>query len=365
MLLLLSHDHRGILISQTENREPAMLNPHLLAAVTLSVACLAIQSDASAQSCTAMRKINVGVSSAPPNVVHTSPYVAKELGYFAKRCIDANIVQFEGGQSPAATAAVAQGSAIGATSDVAIGRGMKVQQIWGLAPRMPQAYMVSPEVKKAADLKGKRLSATGGGVGGFNWRMGREVLKSGGLTVDDAQFVSSAMAGRLPGLVAGQVDGVALHPEDVFLAKQQKPTLNLLVQLSDLLPHYMFNAYGASIDWIAKDRALLRDTIAAMIEANRTIYRDKAKVVPAIMKATQKPKEAVEYAIDVETKNCVWSVNEGFDSMRTQWTIDNSIANGDIEKGKAPTPEQVVNMKLATEAVEAAGGRVTIGNCKE
>src|SRR5262245_50949055 len=123
---------------------------------------------AAAQTCTTMRKVNVGVSSAPPNVVHTTPFVAKELGLFAKRCIDANILQFEGGQSPTATAAVAQGSALGAASDVAIGNGMRVQQIWGLAPRMPQAYMVAPDVKKAADLKGKRLSATGGGVGGFN-----------------------------------------------------------------------------------------------------------------------------------------------------------------------------------------------------
>ena len=49
----------------------------------------------------------------------------------------------------------------------------------------------------------------------------------------------------------------------------------------------MFNAYGASLDWIARDRALLRDTVAAMIEANRTIYRDKDKVVPIIVKATE------------------------------------------------------------------------------
>ena len=81
-----------------------------------------------------MRKINVGVSVAPPNVVHTSPYVAKELGFFAKRCIDANIIQFEGGQSATSAAAAAQGSAIVSVSDVAIGRGMKVQQFWGLAP---------------------------------------------------------------------------------------------------------------------------------------------------------------------------------------------------------------------------------------
>ncbi len=323
--------------------------------------------DASAQTpaCPTMRKINVGVSVAPPNVVHSSPYVAKELGFFAKRCIDANIIQFEGGQSATANAAAVQGSAIISVSDVAVGRGLKVQQFWGLAPRMPQAYMVSPDIKKAADLKGKRLSATGGGVGGFNWRMGREVLKTAGLTVDDAQFIPSATAGRLPGLIAGQVDAVALHPEDVYLAKKAKPSLNLLVQLVDLLPNYMFNAYGASTDWIARDRALLRDTAAAMIEANRAMFRDKAKVVPIIEKATNKPKDAVEYSIDVLTKNCVWSVNGGLDPQRTAWSIDNSANNGDIEKDKKPSAEQVANFALAKEAVEAAGGPVTIGNCKD
>jgi ABC-type nitrate/sulfonate/bicarbonate transport system substrate-binding protein len=338
------------------------LTAFMLAAAALAVASTA----ASAQpNCPAMRKINVGVSVAPPNVVHTSPYVAKALGYFEKRCIDANIIQFEGGQSQTANVAAAQGTAIISVSDVSIGRGLKVQQIWGLAPRMPQAYMVPGDVKTAADLKGKRLSATGGGVGGFNWRMGREVLKSAKLDVGDAQFIPSPTAGRLPGLVAGQIDGVALHPEDVFLATKQKDTLHPLVQLVDLLPNYMFNAYGASLDWIAKDRALLRDTVAAMIEANRTIYRDKGKVVPIIMDATKKPKDAVEFAIEIETKHCVWSVNTGFDPQRTQWSIDNSVANGDIAADKKPTVEQVANIKLAEEAVELAGGKVKIGNCTE
>jgi NitT/TauT family transport system substrate-binding protein len=318
-----------------------------------------------AQSCPTMRKINIGVSVAPPNVVHTSPYVAKELGFFAKRCIEPTIVQFEGGQSATSAAAAAQGSAIVSVSDVAIGRGLKVQQFWGLAPRMPQAYMVSPGIKTAADLKGKKLSATGGGVGGFNWRMGREVLKSAGLTVDDAQFIPAATAGRLPGLIAGQIDGVALHPEDVYLARKQKPTLNVLVQLADLMPNYMFNAYGASLDWLGRDRALLRDTAAAMIEANRTMFRDKAKVVPIIEKATDKPKDAVEFAIDELTKNCVWSINGGLNPERTAWSVDNSAENGDIDKDKKPTVEQVANIQLAKEAVEAAGGPVTIGNCKD
>jgi NitT/TauT family transport system substrate-binding protein len=338
---------------------------HSMIVAALLMACGA---DAMAQptpACPTMRKINIGVSVAPPNVVHTSPYVAKALGYFTKRCIDANIVQFEGGQSQTSAAAAAQGTAIVSVSDVSIGRGLKVQQIWGLAPRMPQAYMVPGDVKTAADLKGKRLSATGGGVGSFNWRMGREVLKSAKLDVGDAQFIPAATAGRLPGLIAGQIDGVALHPEDVFLARKQKDSLHPLVQLVDLMPLYMFNAYGASLEWIARDRALLRDTVAAMIEANRTIYRDRDKVVPIMVEATAKPKEAVEYAWEIETKNCIWSVNTGFDPKRTQWSINNSVENGDIAADKKPSVEQVANIKLAEEAMELAGGRVTMGNCTE
>jgi ABC-type nitrate/sulfonate/bicarbonate transport system substrate-binding protein len=345
------------------NRHPMRCLP-LLTAVLL----LAQMSWASAQgvpSCAAPRKINVGVAVAPPNVVHSSPYVARALGFFAKRCIEANIIQFEGGASATAAAAAVQGSAIISVNEVAIGRGMKVQQFWGLAPRLPQAYMVAPDIKNAADLKGRKLSATGGGVGGFNWRMGRELLKSAGLTVDDAQFIPSATAGRLPGLLTGQIDGVALHPEDVFLARKAKPALNVLVQLGDFLPDYMFNAYGASLDWINRDRALLRDTAAAMIEANRAMFREKEKVVPIVAQATDKPKEAVEYAIDVLTGHCVWSVNGGLDPRRTAWSIEHSAADGDIDKDRKPTVEQVANFALAKEAVEAAGGPVSIGSCRD
>ena len=319
---------------------------------------------ASAQTCTSLRKVNVGVAVAPPNVVHTAPYIAKALGFFQKHCIDANVIQFDGGAAGTSVTAVGQGTAISNLPDTAIAQGLKARQVWGLAPRPPQAYVVTAEVKTAADLKGRRLSAAGG-VGGFNWLMGREVLRTAGLTVNDAQFISQGTAGRLPGFVAGQIEGVMLHPEDVYLVQKQKPGAHVLVMISDLLPKLAFNHYGAADAMIAKDRDLVRDAIAAMIEANRAIYRDKEKVVPIIIEATQKPKEAVEYAVDVLIKNCILSVNEGFVRERTEWSHQNSIDIGDIPAEKKLTFDQIADFKLATEAVEAAGGHVTIANCKD
>jgi ABC-type nitrate/sulfonate/bicarbonate transport system substrate-binding protein len=297
--------------------------------------------------------------------VHTPPFVARALGYFAQRCIDANIVQFEGGLSQTAITAVAQGAAIGPLNEAAIGGGVKGHQIWGMAPRPPQAYTVGENIKTAADLKGKRLSAAGGGVGSFNWIMGREVLKTAGLTVDDVQFISQGTAGRLPGLVSGQLDGVALHPEDVYLAQQQKPGVHVLVTIADLLPLYYFNAYGASDDFIASQHDLARDTVAALIQANRSIYQEKDKVIPVMVEATEKPREAVDYAYDQLTKSCIWSVNTGFVRERTEWSIQNSVDNGDIQPDKKPTYEQVVNPALAEDALTSLGGPTTIGACKE
>jgi NitT/TauT family transport system substrate-binding protein len=336
------------------------------AASTPPVLAAGAAPEQAAASCTGpLRKITLGVAVAPPNVVHTSPFVARALGLFAKHCIDANIVQFEGGLSQTNLTAVAQGAAMGPLNESAIGSGLKGKQVWGMAPKLPQAYMVGENIKTAADLKGKRLSAAGGGVGSFNWVMGREILKTAGLTVDDVQFISQGTAGRLPGLVSGQLDGVALHPEDVYLAQKQKPGLHVLANLADMLPLYFFNAYGVSDDFLANDRALVRDTVASMIEANRAIYQDKAKVVPILMQATEKPQDAVEFAYDYLTRNCIWSVNTGYKPEKTAWTVDLAVSNGDIPSDKKPAYEQVVAQSLGDEALASVGGPTSINGCSD
>jgi NitT/TauT family transport system substrate-binding protein len=336
----------------------------MLGAAALLIGSL-IATPALAQTCSGpMRKINVGVAVAPPNVVHTAPYVAKALGFFARRCIDVNIIQFDGGAAGTSVTAVGQGTAISNLPDTAIAQGLKARQIWGLAPRPPQAYVVTADIKTPADLKGKRLSAAGG-IGGFNWLVGRAALREGALTVNDAQFVSQGTAGRLPGFVAGQIDAVALHPEDLHIVLAKKPGAHVLAMVSDLWPKYSFNAYGAAETMIAKDHDLLRDIIAAMIEANRAMYRDEEKVIPIIVEATQKPREAVEFALDVLTKNCVLSVNSGFVRERTEWTHQNNIDIGDIPPEKRLTFDQIADHQLAEEAVASLGGPVAIDACKD
>lgn len=318
-----------------------------------------------ATACTTMRPVSIGIAVTPPNVVHTPPYVAKEAGIFAKHCIDATIVEFEGGLSQTNIAAVAQGKVMAALVETAIMSGIKAQQVWGMAPKLPQVYMVSADVKTAADLKGKKLSAAGGGVGSFNWRMGRAVLESGHLTVNDAQFIDQGTAGRLPGLLTGQISGVALHPEDVYLAQKQKPELHVLANLDQLLPNYYFNALGVATSKIQEDRPLVRDVVASLIEADRYIYQNKDKVIPIMVKATKKDEDAVRYAYDQLTKNCVWSVNTGFNKQRTDWSVQFALDNKDVTPDKKMTYDQIVADALGNEAIASLGGPVTINGCHD
>lgn len=345
-----------------------LITAAVLGALLLGTATLGGRASAqTAPNCpNGMRKIDVGIAVSPPNVVHTTPYVAKALGYFQKRCIDANIVEFNGGAVGTIVAAIQQGTTIANLTDISIARGLRAKQIWQLAPRPPQAYVVGPDIKTVADLKGKRLSAAGGGVGGFNWLMGREVLRSGKLGVDDAQFIAQDTAGRLPGFLAGQVDGVVLHPEDTYLALQRKPGAHVLVQLSTLLPDYAFNAFGASEDLIQKHPGLLRDVVAALIEGDRTIYREKAKVIPIMVDATHKSREAVEYAYDTLTKNCIFAVNSGFVPSRTMWTYNHDLADGDLAGApRKLTYDDIVDTKISQDALKSLGGPVTINGCKD
>jgi len=65
----------------------------------------------------------------------------------------------------------------------------------------------------------------------------------------------------------------------------------------------------------------------------------------------------------VLAKNCVWSVNGGFDPARTQWSIDNTVENGDVPKDKKPAVEQVANLRSPRRR-SMRRRPTTIGECK-
>jgi NitT/TauT family transport system substrate-binding protein len=312
-----------------------------------------------------MRKLTIGLSTIPSTAVEAPPFVAKSLGLFARRCIDAEIVGFDGGGSGALKAAVTQGEVLGNVPVSDVARGAKLRQLWVEGLRLPHQYVVAEDIHSPADLKGRKLAALGGGPASFHYVMSREMLKSGGLTVNDAQLVPGPIQSRLSWIATGLLDGIALNPEDVYLAQQQKPSLHVLTSLADLLPLEEYGPMGASEGLIERDPALVRDALATIIEAMRLMYRDRAAVLPIMAQATQRPEAAVAYAYDAITSHCVWPVNGGLVRERLDFMAQLSVDNGDVEAAQKPSFDQLVNRQVSDGALALAGGLATIGSCTE
>src|SRR5262249_59813245 len=127
------------------------------------------------------------------------------------------------------------------------------------------------------DLKDRKIGIQE--VGAFNEVMSRAVLASCGLTPKDVQYVPVSTKGRVPGLLSNQIDTAILHVDQALVAKKKKPDLNILVNLCQPLPKWLYAASIPPEKEINSNRQLYVDIMAGMINANPLIYNNKSKTV--------------------------------------------------------------------------------------
>src|SRR2546428_9663524 len=226
------------------------------------------------------RKVVFGVPVTPPNVVHIPPYIAKELGFFAENNIEAEFVTFEGG-TQTLRGSVAGGLDITGTSSdpaiIAAARGAGTKVLGTYSHKLSQSMLVQGDIKSCKDFKGRKIGIQE--VGAFNEVMRLAVMASCGLTQKDVQYIPVSTKGRVPGLLSGQIDTAILHVDQALVAKKKKPDLNILVNLWETLPKWLYAAYIAPEKEIGSNRQLYADMMAALITANRFIHNTQAMAV--------------------------------------------------------------------------------------
>jgi len=95
--------------------------------------------------------------------------------------------------------------------------------------------------------------------------------------------------------------------------------------------------------------------VKANIEATRMLYTDKAKVLPIIIKHTGLPADTIEKAFDVLVKACIWDANHGLSTTKVNFTASLMERVGNIEKGKTPSYEDIVDLSFAKKALQELG----------
>ena len=306
------------------------------------------------------RKVVFGVPVTPPNVIHISPYIANDMGFFAEQGIEVDIVTFEGGVGTVRGSVSGGLDITGTSADPAIaaaakGAGTKV--IGSYSHKLSQSMLVQGDIKSCKDLKGRKIGIQE--VGGFSDVLSRAVITSCGLTPKDAQFIFVSTKGRVAGLLAGQIDTAILHVDQARVAKKKKPDLNILVNLWEPLPKWLYAVYIAPGKQLSENRQLYVDTLAALIKANRFIYKDKTKAVEIGVKYTNVDPDVVAQTYDILVGAGAWSVNEGLPRDMVEWTINRQVEVGTIKAQEKPSYEKLIDLSIIEAALAKAGGRWT------
>ena len=306
------------------------------------------------------RKVVFGVPVTPPNVVHIPPYIAKETGLFAENNIEAEFVTFEGGTQTLRGSVSGGLDITGTSSDPAIiaaARGAGTKVLGTYSHKLSQSMLVQGDIKTCKDLKGRKIGIQE--VGAFNEVMSRAVMATCGLTPKDVQYVNVSTKGRVPGLISGQIDTAILHVDQALVAKKKKSDLNILVNLWEPLPKWLYAAYIAPEKEIAGNRQLYVDLMAALIKANRFIYNNKEKTVEIAARYTQQPADVVAQTYDLLADAGAWPVNSGLPRDMVEWTINKQVELGTIKAQEKPTYEKLIDVSIVQAALAKAGGRLT------
>lgn len=306
----------------------------------------------------AAEQLHIGMPTPLPNLVHITPYLAQELGYFKDEGLEVKISKFRGGTA-AHQALVGVGSDLdmadipGPLLFVGIAKGSKMKVFYSFAAKNEAVVVAAPEIKTVSDVKGKKVGIEG--VGGYSHVGFLSVAEPAGVGDKDVTFVRTAPPQRVPFLLGGKADVVVIHVEQLYQAQREKP-VNELARLWRTQPHYLYAAFAAHEDKLRDRRDVFVKAVRAMIRANRFLYdaKNKEKVLDIAEKHTKAPRWALDKTYDVLVEDKIWSVNAGLPAKTIEWTNDFNQKLGSYEKDK-PSPDHLVDLSIAKDALKPLG----------
>jgi ABC-type nitrate/sulfonate/bicarbonate transport system substrate-binding protein len=304
---------------------------------------------------TAQQEITIGLPTSPPNVVHMPVIVAQDLGLYKKYGITVKTVALPGGVHVfrgVLAGNIDVGLAPGTVSAVGRSKGASTKIISANLYKFEASMVVRDNVKTMADLKGKRIGIND--PGGFADIISKSVLRAAKVDPKEVSFVSIATE-DVPALVADQVDTAILHVEQEMLAKSKVPTLHAIARMWQIQPKTVYTVAVASEKSVKEKAKALQAFVTATMEATRILYTDKAKVMPIMVKRTGYPEKVVSDAYDFMVKECIWDANSGLNKERFDFTAELMTRVGNIEKGKTPSYEDLIEPSFAKKAIADLG----------
>jgi len=236
-------------------------------------------------------RVNIGTASVSSSAL--SLWLAQEQGIFAKHGVEAQVVLVRGG--PTLVASMLGGDIhLAFTSGVSVlsaaAQGVDVKMLSSISSRVSWKLMAQPQLKRAQDLRGKRLGVQS--IVGSTWMYSMLALESLGLEPkrDNIAFiqtgdpVTTALA-----LEAGRIDGAALEP--ALSRRLAAKGFAMLTDLSKTNAAFPGLGLGVMGDYLKREIPTIERAVAALTESLVFLQLpvNKSTVLKSMMKNLRLP----------------------------------------------------------------------------
>ena len=236
----------------------------------------------------ARTKLKVGYLHTP--AVDGQIFIGQQMGSFAKRGLDLELVQFTTGLE--LFQAMIGGSldvlSTGAVVSNFPARGQgKVFLVNNIEYATAQLWVRDDAIKTLADLKGRQISTTTGTTAHVFLD---RALRSARLDpAKDVQLVNQRMAEAVTSFVSGAVPAVALWVPFDTIVKQKAPGARKIVDASAFYPQAaIMGGWAARNDFYDKNKPALASLVAGWAEANDAIVANPDAAAEMLQKAQYK-----------------------------------------------------------------------------
>ena len=266
----------------------------------------------------------VKIAYASRSTAFLTMYLAKDLGFYAREGLDAELIQMA---PNLAVAALTSGEVdyielVGSTVRAAVkGFPMRAVSVSITAPFF--VLVAKPAIKSVTDLRGKIVGVTS--FAGTNYHVTRLILKHYGLTAQkDVSLLAVGDEQTLyQALVTGRIDATAIAPPWPF--KAQKDGFTLLVNAPDVV-ELPFVGLGATVSKIQRQREQVKRMIRAELSALRAIREQKEATLKVIRE---------RFAMDADT------AVRSYELILPAFSRDGQISRAGIETLIALEKEEV------------------------
>ena len=237
----------------------------------------------------------VAIGYATISSASTTLWVAQDEKFFTKYGIDADLVFMPG--APTLIAAINSGAlTIGYTGGTAIlgavAGGADFKVIAASQGRVLHDLVVRHDIKKAEDLRGKRIGVTS--IGGTGWMAAMLAFEQLGLNPDKDKLIVSAFGDMriiAKALEAGNLDGVLVTGN--LISQFKRSGYNVLGELEKV--PMLGSAVVVKQSMITTQTELLRNIIRALTEAHAFVLSPAKR--PAVLRVISKRLNITDPAI--------------------------------------------------------------------